>query len=280
VGKTSWAAESPTPLFICGDEVSELNVDRLPQVKSWDEFKSQLKWVLDTKPDYGTIVVDTIDYMERLLHRHILDGDQKANGIIGAACGGYGKSFDKAVQEMTDILENYIKPIRDLLGMNVIVITHSKKSQVTDVLQTMTYETHDMCLHQKVQAVWCEWVSGIFFADFITYKTEGENTSKTFLTGDGERVLYTTKKPGHFGKNRWNLPESLPLEFAAFYKLFLSFYDEGVKPDALIAQIMSLSENIKDADLKAKIVKNVESANGDIKKLQRYLQRIQEITRS
>jgi len=279
-GKTTWAVNSPKPLFIRGDEVNEFDVDRLDPVKTWDDFKNQLKWILATKPNYETIVIDTIDFMEKMLHQKIVDDDDKSKGSMNKAMGGYGNGYSFAEKEMIDVRENLLKPIRDDLGKNIIIIVHSKPVTVTDPLQTMSYNSNDMCLHAKSISVWSDWVSGIFFADFVTYKIDGDNTSKTFLTGRGERVLYTEKRPSHFGKNRWGLPYELPLEFNEFYTRFKEFYDAGevLDPATLARTITSLSENITDADLKDKVLKAVVAASSDTKKLNRILMRARELT--
>lgn len=278
VGKTTWAAESEDPLFICGDEVSELDVQRLPQVKSWQEFKDQLEWVKTNKPKNKTLVIDTLDAMEQLLHKKILDDDPSAKGSMGKAHKGYGKAYEMAMSEMMEVRDKLIKPIRDDLGMNILLIVHSKKMKATNVKMAIEYDTNEMCLHQKVISVWKDWVSGVFFADFVTYKTEGDNTTKVFLTGDGERVLYTAQTAAHFGKNRWNLPMELPLVFSEFYKLFKAFYKADAEPEQIVSLIKELSNTIQEESTKLKVLEQVEASKTDTRKLNRILTRVQELT--
>lgn len=277
VGKTTWASQAPDPLFIAGDEVSELDVDRLPQVKSWQEFKDQLKWIIDNKPKHKTIVIDTMDHMEKLLHKYLIESDPKGKTSMSEAFGAYGKAYERAEAEMIEVRESLVKPIRDQLNKNIIIIVHSQKIKTTDPFMAIEYETNEMTLHKKVIPVWKDWVSGVFFADFIKYKLEGENTSKVFLSGSGERILRTTQTATTFGKNRFNLPEELPLEFSAFYEKFKAFY-ESEKPEDIISAINALLKNVSDPKLVETITKQVEDNKTDTKKLNRFLSRVQELT--
>ena len=279
VGKTTWAAQAEKPLFICGDEVSEFDVDRLPQVKTWQEFKDQLKWVLETKPKNKTLVIDTIDAMEKMLHTEIINTCPKKKRSMSEVHGGFGNGYEMAVTEMLEVRDQYIKKIRDELGMNIIVIVHSQKAKKTDVIHGMEYETLEMCLHKKIIPLWYDWVSGVFFADHVTYKVEGDNTKKTFLKSKGERTLYTTQNAAHFGKNRWNLPEELSLdEFSDFYERYKAFYEKPPKAEDIVLAIQAATKAIKEANTAEKVLKQVEESKTNVPKLQRILTRVQELT--
>lgn len=279
IGKSTWASESPSPLFIGGDEIDELDADRLPQVTSYDEFTDQLKWVYNSKPKNETLVIDTIDSIEKLLHKKILSGDMKANGSMAKAYGGYGKAYEMAESEFIKLRDDYLKPIRDKNNMNIIILSHCKKTMASDTILGLQYDTYEMTLHQKVQNVVCDWVSCVFFANYVAHQADDANSSKVFALGHGERVLLTEKRPGHLGKNRFNLPYELPLKFSEFYSRFQDFYknDSKVSIDDLKRQITGLTENVKDDSLKSKINESVLAAANDEKKLERILKRTQEL---
>lgn len=279
VGKSTWAAAAPKPLFIHAEEVDELEVDRLSQVTSWEELEAQLKWVVTTKPKYESIVIDSIDALEKLLHKDILKKDPKCNGNLAKAFGGYGAGYEYAANEMMRIRDSYIKEIRDSLGMNIIILSHSKKVQASDVVLGFTHDSYEMTLHQKTANVWSDWVSAIFFASFVSYKTEDDNSAKQFAIGAGERVMYTERRPSFTAKNRYDLPPTLPLEFSAFYTAFKAFYEGKEKSsDELRESIIGLMENVADSDLKQKIASSVEVAKNDTAKLKTIHKRMLELT--
>jgi hypothetical protein len=282
IGKSTWAANSPNPLFIGAEENDELHAARLPQVKSWTDFEAQLKWIITTKPKYETLVVDTIDSVEKLLHKKILEDDDKSKGNMAKAMGGYGAAYDYAMNEMTRIRDTYFKAIRDDLKMNIIILSHSKKTTATDTILGFQYDSYEMALHQKTQNVFADWVSAVFFANYLTYRADDKDTTKGFAVGAGERVLLTEKRPGHLGKNRFNLPYQLPLEFSEFYSRFKEFYKGDVKVDPLqlLEQIKGACQNIGDETLKKKIMVSVDEAGSDATKLGRILKRVQDLTGS
>jgi hypothetical protein len=279
VGKSTWAANAPKCLFIHAEEVDELNVDRLSQVKSWEELEAQLKWILETKPKYESLVLDSMDAFEKLLHKDILKKDPKCNGNLAKALGGYGAGYEYAANEMIRIRDTYIKEIRDQLGWNIIILSHSKKVTASDAVLGFTHDSYEMTLHQKTSNVWSDWVSAIFFASFITYKSEDDNSPKQFAIGAGERVMYTERRPSFTAKNRYDLPPTLPLEFGAFYTAFKAFYDGKEKSaDELRQSIIGLMENVADVELKKKIEKSVEEAKNDVTKLKTIQKRMVELT--
>ena len=64
-----------------------------------------------------------------------------------------------------------------------------------------------------------EWCDEVLFATYKTYTKQvdaGFDRKRTQAIGSGERVLRTTERPAHLAKNRLNLPDELPLDWAAF----------------------------------------------------------------
>jgi AAA domain len=278
VGKSKFA-EGAGALFLHAEEIDELSAARLPQIKTFDDFENQLKWVCKEKPKFANIAVDTIDAIEKLLHKKIIELDPKCNGNLAKAMGGYGAGYDYAANEMIRIRDTYLKEIRDDLGMGVIILSHCKKIQSTDVVLGFTHDSYEMTLHQKTQNVWTDWVSAVLFASFVSYKTEDDNSAKQFAIGAGERILYTERRPGFIAKNRYNLPTSMPLNWDEFYAHFKAFYDgQEQSADELSSSIMGLTENVADATLKAKIIKSATDAKGDVAKLKTIKRRTLELT--
>lgn len=281
IGKSTWGAEAPRALFLGAEETGELDVQRLPQVKNYDDVVSQLEYLLkeNGEVDYQTLVVDTLDSIEKLLHEKILKDDPKQTGSMIAAHGGYGKAYEKAEHELIG-LRGIIKRIRDEKGKNIILIAHTKKTMATDAILGLSYDTYELNLHQRAQAVFVDWCSAVLFANYIVHAQAGTNTDKIFAMGDGERVVLTEKRPGHIGKNRFNLPYEMPLDFSVFYKAFNEFYeDKKIDPALLKEQISGLCKNVTDQDRVKKIMESVEKAGGDVEKLMKIKLRVEELTK-
>lgn len=278
IGKSSWAAQAPDPIFMGGEETFELDIARLPQPSTYVEFVNQIDHLISQAKDlpYKTIVVDTLDSIESLLHQKILSEDPKQTGSMIAAHGGYGKAYEIAAGQLL-ALRTKFKLLRDQYGMNLIFLAHSKKAQAVDTILGLQYDTYELNLHQKGQAVFVDWVSAVLFANYVVHQQQGTNTERAFAFGEGERVLLTEKRPGHLGKNRFSLPYEMPLSFSAFYAEFHKFFDGGASSDQLTESIKGLTENITDEKLKSKVLAQLTAAGSDKIKLEKIKQRLGEI---
>lgn len=276
VGKSSFAAKAPRPIFLGADETGELDIDRMPRPKSYVELLSQLDHLIKNKGlEYQSVVIDTLDSVEQMVHQELLASDPKKTGSMIAAHGGYGKALDMSASRLTDLRER-LKTLRDQHGMNVIIVAHAKKATATDSILGMSYDTQEMALHAKAQAIFADWVSAVLFATYIIHPQAGTNTDKIFAMGEGKRVLLTEKRPGHIGKNRFSLPYEMDLDFNAFKAAVDKFYDDGPSAEAVSVVIAGLCENV-DEDLKGKVLGQMKIANGDITKLQKIELRLREV---
>lgn len=281
IGKSTWAAGAPLPLFIGAEETGEIDIARFPQPKSYNDFVAQVEHLLipNCNIEYQTIVVDTLDSIEKLLHEKILSEDPKQTGSMIAAHGGYGKAYEKAEHELISLRSKF-KRLRDEKGKNLIFIAHTKKTIATDVIQGLSYDTYELNLHQRAQAVFVDWSSAVLFANYIVHAAAGTNTDKIFAMGDGERVLLTSKRPGHIGKNRFDLPYEMPLNFSVFHQAYENFFNGESTPtstDEIRLSIIGLCKNIEDDERVKKIMNQVELAGSDIKKLKKIKDKVEEI---
>lgn len=280
IGKSTWAAGAPNPLFIGGEETGELEVQRMPQAKTYAEFVAQIDHLLseNCKIEFQTLVVDTLDSVEKMLHEKILKEDPKGAGSMIAALGGYGKAYEKAEHELI-ALRTKFKRLRDEHGKNLVFIAHTKKVTANDAILGLAYDTYELNLHQRAQAVFVDWCSAVLFANYIIHATAGTNTDKIFAMGDGNRVVLTEKRPGHIGKNRFNLPYEMPLDFRFFHAAWDKFYGEAARSaDDIRTTVIGLCENISDKTRVNKIMESVERAGNDLAKLEKIEQKVKEIT--
>jgi hypothetical protein len=288
IGKTSWAVGyedeqgvwhegAPKPIVIGPEENDEIQADRFAQPGSFDEFNAQLTDLIANPRGYQTCVIDTLDAVEKLLHKKILGMDSKQSGSMMAALGGYGKAYERAESELMHT-RSLLKQLRDKHGMNIILIAHTKKARATDTVLGLEYDTYEMNLHAKAQALFVDWVSCVLFANYVARPQEGANSDKIFAMGHGERVLLTARRPGHLGKNRYNLPYKLPLEFTDFYAGYEAFYAGKLpEPAQLIDAILGLLSNIQDEDFKKKVMLSVEDNKDNAKFLQKCIDRLNEL---
>ncbi len=276
IGKSSFAAAAPRPIFLGCDETGELDVARMPRPKTYLDLLAQLDHLNKNNGlDFRTVVIDTLDSVEALVHKELLDSDPKKTGSMIAAWGGYGKALDMAASRLIE-LRDRLKVLRDSHGMNIIIIAHAKKATATDSILGMSYDTQEMALHAKAQAIFSDWVSAVLFATYIVHPQAGTNTDKIFAMGEGQRVLLTEKRPGHIGKNRFSLPYEMALDYSALSAAVDKFYDSGPTAANVSEVIAGLCANV-DEELKGKVMTQVESAKGSLPKLQKIELRLREV---
>lgn len=278
IGKSTWASKTPTPLFIGAEENDELTVQRLKKPTTWDEFLSQVQWIIDHKPNYETLVVDTIDSIEKILHRHILSKDPKGAGSMSQAHGGYGKAYEKAETEFL-ILRSMLQRLRDEQGKGIILLAHSIKTQATDTILGLQYDTYEMSIHKKAQAVLVDWTSCVLFGNYIVHKVDDDNTDKVFAIGEGERVVLTEKRPGFLAKNRYRLPFEMPLDFSYFLEKYHQFYESDNLTETsqdIYDQCVGILSNISDDDLKVKVLASMEKSVNDTFRLKEIRKRLEQ----
>ena len=112
------------------------------------------------------------------------------------------------------------KAISDAGQNRIVVIAHSE-IQPYHPPGEESYDRYAPKLHKQTSALLQEWCDELLFANYETYirkVDQGFNRRRSIASGNGERVIHTSEKPAFLAKNRIGLPETLPLDFAAFAK--------------------------------------------------------------
>src|ERR1043165_1550675 len=72
IGKSSFAASAPKPIFIqTEDGLSEIECDKFPVAKSADEVVAALGELNTADHPYQTVVIDSLDWLERIIHTQV-----------------------------------------------------------------------------------------------------------------------------------------------------------------------------------------------------------------
>lgn len=279
LGKSTFAGQSDSPIFIGAENNEELDIHRFPVPKTFDEVIKQLDHLLASEHKYKTVVIDTLDSIETLVHKKVLASDPKQSGSISQAHGGYGRGYEMAANEMIK-LRDRLQRLWSEKHMNVVVLSHCKKKTAVDTTLGASYDTYESCLHDKIQSLFMDWSSAVLYGTYQARLKEDKNSEKMFMLGDGQRVLFSESRPGFKAKNRYNLPFEMELSFAEFYQNYEAFYRDQKRPwDQIIVTVQALMDLITDAELKAKIIMKIEEAGKSVDKLEVIEKRLKEITK-
>ena len=245
IGKSSFPLQMPNPIFIGPEENDELEVARFPKVSKWNDLLGQLKTLRDEKHDYKTLVIDTIDTLEHMAEIEILKGLPK-KVTMATVMGGYGSGYRAMAKMFLEIREEYLIPIRDNVGMNIILLAHSSMEKIEDPVSMTSYDTYYPNMDKRVRPIIEDWVSGILFINYVLFKTEAAN-GKEFAVGEGERRIYTEERPSHQAKNRFGLPYEMRYTLQVGCREVIDcinkFYGES---DKFIAPVKAAIDELRD----------------------------------
>lgn len=226
IGKTTFAAAAPNPLF-CDIEASTVHMDvrRLPRPTSYQMVLDQIAWVKQNPGCCDTFVVDTADWLEKLVRENVCAKYQK-NGIEDF---GYGKGFTYVYEDFGKLL-NALDELTGC-GINVIVTAHAALRKFEQPDEMGAYDRWELKLINaprcSVANMLKEWADAVFFANYETIVVKNED--KKNRAQGGRRVMYTSHHPCWDAKNRFGLPDKLPLDFGQVAGLF---YRRNVTPSA------------------------------------------------
>ncbi|MAT16311.1 MAG: oxidoreductase [Planctomyces sp.] len=220
IGKSTFAAAAPKPIFIqTEDGLSEIECDRFPLATRFDEVEQALVSLATEKHDYQTVVIDSLDWLERLIWDDLCR--QYHVSSIEKVDGGYSKGYVHALTPWRNVL-GLLNRLRLERNMVVIGIAHSRIEKFEDP-ETSAYDRYSPRLNKHAQGLVCEWVDAVLFATRkLRTQTEdagfGRKRSIAAPIGvaGGERVLRCVGGPTCVAKNRFCLPEELPLDWQSF----------------------------------------------------------------
>ena len=224
VGKTTLASKFPKPLFIDAENGSgALNVARYPYPTSWQMLMSEVQEFLNNPQGYKTLVIDSIDWAEAKAIEMICAG-MKVNGIEDI---GWSKGYTYLNEEMGRLLNLLTEVINR--GVNVVLIAHMVIRTITKPEETGSYDRYELKLKQAKNGNNCqlvkEWADLILFCNYREFLVADNTTGKKKATGGKERIMYTEHAATWDAKNRFGLPEVLPLDFKSIAHLFSDNYE-------------------------------------------------------
>ena len=212
IGKTTLASRFPNPVFIDTEgSTKHLDVARTPAPSSWTMLLQQVQWFLQNPYECDTVVIDTADWAEKLCIAHLCARDKK-DGLEG---WGYGKGYTYLEEEFGRLL-NKLSELIDA-GINVVLTAHAWMRKFEQPDEMGAYDRWELKLQKKTAPLVKEWADLVLFCNYKTHVInvdgQGAQKGKNKVQG-GKRVMYTTHHPCWDAKNRHNLPEEMPLEYA------------------------------------------------------------------
>lgn len=264
VGKTTFAASAPNAIFIATEDgLRRQSVPRFPSPKCWDEVMEATATLLREQHEYRTLVLDSLDWLEPLCWADVC----AKNGKDNIEDFGYGKGYQYALQTWDRLISNLDQLVDR--GMSIISIAHTSIKRVEDP-QYGAFDRYQLKLHEKAGAKWKEWADAVLFArhelSVVTDKNKRQRASSS-----GARVIYTTWNHAFDAKNRFDLPDLLPLSWDEFEEAV--GLEKQPTVGELLARIQQAAEKLPVED-KEKLPKAIKWAGADAARLTSLLGKV------
>lgn len=212
IGKSTFSALAPNPVFLdIEDGIARIEADKTPHLRSFTEFLEALRWAYSS--EYKTIVIDTVDFLEQLLHVHLCE----KNNWKSMEAPGYGKGFAMAQEEWVKILNIFDSFVQ--ADKNVLLVGHDQIKSFVSPDQD-AYDRYMIKLNQKSANLIVAKMDFVFFAQFETILKEDRVKDDRYrAVGTGKRVLRTSETPAWVAKNRFSLQPTIPMDEKIFTQL-------------------------------------------------------------
>ena len=211
IGKSTLGASAPDPIFIpTEDGLDRIDTDSFPLCQSFEDMMKCVQTLKNEKHSYRTVVLDSADWGENLIFARVCK--QFGATTVGKADGGYQRGYEHALNYWHQLIA-VLGELRTEKGMIVILIAHAKIEKHDDP-ETTPFDRFSPKLHQKANALLCEWCDATLLATREFGAAKGEKSG-------GKRILRCIPSATCVAKNRYNLPEIMPLEWAPLMDYFV-----------------------------------------------------------
>ncbi|MBR4008174.1 ATP-binding protein [Fibrobacter sp.] len=214
IGKSTLASHAPSPLFLDTEMgTGQLDVDRL-DVTMLDHIGATVNALLNEQHEYKTVVVDTADNLWRLC----ADAVCAENKWTEIEKPGFGKGYAMASDKFRVVLSWFDRLIDR--GVNVVIVSHAKVDRVNppDNAEYSKYCIKVCAPTKQAEAsreFLKEWCDCLLFCNFdMTVSSTGK------AIGNHERVVNTVPAPAWEAKNRYGLPEAMPMTAETMQAIF------------------------------------------------------------
>lgn len=210
IGKSTFGASAPSPLFI-SQEDGLTGLDHVARVnpESFADVIALVDEITANGSEFKTLVIDTVDWLERSIHSFVCKRDDKA----GIEDYGYGKGYKVAEQELVLLLSK-LDALRQRQKMGIVLLSHVHIKAFSSP-DGSTWDRYEMKGHKGFTGILREWPDACLFAVYEVFKTKEKGEQRERVIG-GDRIIHTQWSPGWDAKNRLGLPETLPLSWEDF----------------------------------------------------------------
>lgn len=231
-GKSTFAFQAPNPIFIQTEDGLEgiPEAKTLPIATSYEDVIRYMAGIYNDPHEFNTLVIDSLDWLEVLIHNKVEAIYKKPIADIG-----YQAGYKKALDFWREYI-SMINQIREHRNMMIVQIAHSRISDYKSP-DSESYNKHVIKMHKDSAAYIKERSDMIIFVDSVlaTKTEEGfKKGGRKIALGGGERSLYLQDKNTNEAGTRYrDLPDEIPFDREGnYWKTIMSaipFFNQPIK---------------------------------------------------
>lgn len=222
VGKSQWAASAPGVCFLnFEDGLDDIDCASSDLITTHEGLMEALRYFSDAKHDFRYLAIDTVDWLEKIIHKEIA----KEAGKNSIADIGYGAGYKQAMAKWDKVFFA-LEWLRKEIGMGIILLAHCDIKRFESPEQE-SYDRYQPALHPLAAAALQEWCDEVLFASYRVFtrkEDQGFNKERNIAIGDGERYIRTQETPAVLAKNRLDLPPELPMPKENGFAVYAQYF--------------------------------------------------------
>jgi AAA domain len=205
-GKTTLLSKFPNLLALLLERglPRGVTMDAVAGVDNFEAVMATLREFYTNPGEYKTLGIDTVDAFEPMVLEHVCAEHRWKNIEQGA----YGKGYVFADDRWRRLL-TALTAIRDKHSVSIVMTCHAVVERIDDP-RAPTYTAYAPKLHKRARGLVMDACDAVFFVaeDLRTVTDDRERTRASAGAG---RNLFTEGRPAFAAKNRYGMPEKVPL---------------------------------------------------------------------
>jgi hypothetical protein len=229
VGKTSLAAEFPSPVLIqTGGENTPQGIalESFGELSTFDSLMEAFEALFTEDHSFQTLIIDAVDGVGKLIEAETC----KRNGWQSLEEPGFGKGYVEADSVWREFFDA-MRGLRDDKGLKIVLIGHVEIKNFDDPANG-SYSRFQPNLHKRPSDTLKAMCDIIIFLNnrvSITKEKTGFGNDKTTANGVGQRVAFLEARPGYIAGNRYDMPDELKLTKGKGYDAIAKYLPEAGK---------------------------------------------------
>lgn len=214
IGKTTYATGAPDCVVLrTEDGLGLIEADTFPLATSFADIQQALGALAQEQHSYKWLVIDSLSALEPLIWSAVA----AAEGKRSIEDLPYGKGYIMAQDYWRQIFDG-LSWLATERAVGSILLAHAEVNRFESP-EVEAYDRAQIRLHKRAFGLVYERADVIGYAStkvLVRKEKLGQDKTRNLGIGTGERLLHLVERPAYVAKNRYSLPETLPLSWSAF----------------------------------------------------------------